>query len=113
MLDSGEVSRGEKMLYSGTHPESYTTEYTLVYEENTEICTGNILEISGFGNPRSLSLCQSIWAHQLGGPRLLPAPKLKDFYREGWWSLALTDFSQVDMLGVRYTQHVDVRIVVR
>ena len=27
----GEVSRGEKMLYSGTEPESYTTEYTLVY----------------------------------------------------------------------------------
>jgi len=31
---SGEVSRGEKMLYSGTDPESYITEYTLVYEEN-------------------------------------------------------------------------------
>jgi hypothetical protein len=24
---SGEVSRGEKMLYSGTDPESYITEY--------------------------------------------------------------------------------------
>ena len=31
-LASGEVSRGEKMLYSGTGPESYITEYTLVYE---------------------------------------------------------------------------------
>ena len=30
---SGEVPRGEKMLYSGTDPESYITEYTLVYEE--------------------------------------------------------------------------------
>jgi len=27
------VSRGEKMLYSGTGPESYITEYTLVYED--------------------------------------------------------------------------------
>ena len=26
--DSGEVPRGEKMLYSGTVPESYITEYT-------------------------------------------------------------------------------------
>ena len=26
---AGEVSRGEKMLYSGTDPESYITEYTL------------------------------------------------------------------------------------
>jgi len=39
VIDSGlvgEVSRGEKMLKSGTDPESYTTEYTLVYEENPE-----------------------------------------------------------------------------
>jgi len=36
MIDSGlvgEVPRGEKMLYSGTDPESYITEYTSVYEE--------------------------------------------------------------------------------
>ena len=34
VIDSGgEVPRGEKMLYSGTDPESYITEYTLVYEE--------------------------------------------------------------------------------
>ena len=26
---AGEVPRGEKMLYSGTDPESYITEYTL------------------------------------------------------------------------------------
>jgi len=32
----GDVSRGEKMLYSGTDPESYITEYSLVYEENIE-----------------------------------------------------------------------------
>ena len=31
LIDSGLVSRGEKMLYSGTDPESYITEYTLVY----------------------------------------------------------------------------------
>ena len=31
---SGEVSRGEKMLYFGTDPESYITEYTLVYEDH-------------------------------------------------------------------------------
>jgi len=34
---SGEVSRGEKMLYSGTDPESYITEITLVYEEQTRL----------------------------------------------------------------------------
>ena len=33
---SGEVSRGEKMLYSGTDPESYITEYTLVYEDKVQ-----------------------------------------------------------------------------
>ena len=33
---NGEVSRGEKVLYSGTDPESYITEYTLVYEDNSE-----------------------------------------------------------------------------
>ena len=33
LLPGGEVSRGKKMLYSGTDPESYITEYTLVYEE--------------------------------------------------------------------------------
>ena len=32
----GEVPRGEKMLYSGTDPEPDITEYTLLYEENTE-----------------------------------------------------------------------------
>ena len=38
LIDSGEVSRGEKMLYSGTDPESYITEYTLVYDDiNTEL----------------------------------------------------------------------------
>jgi len=40
MIDSGlvgEVSRGEKMLYSGTDPESYITEYTLIYEDHLEV----------------------------------------------------------------------------
>ena len=32
-VDSGEVPRGQKMLYPGTDPESYITEYTLVYED--------------------------------------------------------------------------------
>ena len=38
----GEVSQGEKMLYSGTDPESYITENTFVYEEKiffTSTCT--------------------------------------------------------------------------
>ena len=29
----GEVPRGEKMLYSGTDPELYIREHTLVYED--------------------------------------------------------------------------------
>jgi hypothetical protein len=33
MSPSGDFPRGEKMLSSGTDPESYITEYTLVYEE--------------------------------------------------------------------------------
>jgi len=33
-LYSGEIPRGEKMLYSGADPESYITEYTLAYEAN-------------------------------------------------------------------------------
>ena len=32
MIDAGEVSRGEKMAFRGTDPESYITEYT--YEDN-------------------------------------------------------------------------------
>ena len=32
VVAKGEVLHGEKMLYSGTDPESYTTEYTGVYE---------------------------------------------------------------------------------
>ena len=36
MEASGEVPRGEKMLYSGTDPESYITECTLVYEDYLE-----------------------------------------------------------------------------
>jgi len=30
---TGEVPRGEQMLYSGTDPESYITEYTVVRED--------------------------------------------------------------------------------
>jgi len=29
----GEVPRGEKTLYAGTDPESYITEYTIVYDD--------------------------------------------------------------------------------
>jgi len=36
----GEVTRGEKMLLSGTDPESYIIEYTLVYEEKQSLCIG-------------------------------------------------------------------------
>ena len=32
-MGSGEISRGEKMLSSGTDPESYITEYTSVHED--------------------------------------------------------------------------------
>jgi len=32
-VGSGEVPRGEKMLYSGTDLESYITEYTLLYDD--------------------------------------------------------------------------------
>ena len=35
MIDSGVVSREEKMALRGTDPESYITEYTLVYEDKT------------------------------------------------------------------------------
>jgi len=33
LFGNGEVPRGEKLLYSGTDPESNITEYTLVYED--------------------------------------------------------------------------------
>ena len=33
LVASGEVSRGERILYSGTDPESFITEYTSVYED--------------------------------------------------------------------------------
>jgi len=36
-LPFGEISRGEKMALRGTDPESYITEYTLVYEDNQSI----------------------------------------------------------------------------
>ena len=32
-LGSGGVLRGEKLLLSGTEPESYITEYSLIYED--------------------------------------------------------------------------------
>ena len=35
-MDPGKVPREEKMLQSGTDPESYITEYTLVYEHKWE-----------------------------------------------------------------------------
>jgi len=47
MIDSGAVSRGEKMLESGTDPESYITEYTLVYEEK-------LPEVDGAGTEPSI-----------------------------------------------------------
>jgi len=49
---SGEVSRGEKMLYAGTDPESYITEYTLVNEDTVSdvVCGFQVLG-SGFSSP--------------------------------------------------------------
>ena len=38
---SGEVSRGETMAFRGTDPESYMTEYTVVYKNKP--CTGSCL----------------------------------------------------------------------
>jgi len=32
---SGEVPQGEKILYSGADPESYITEYTIIYKDKT------------------------------------------------------------------------------
>jgi hypothetical protein len=45
---AGEVSRGEKMLQSGTDPETYITEHTIVYEGKTWI----VLEGDSFGSNR-------------------------------------------------------------
>jgi len=42
-LFSGEVPRGEKMLYSGTDPETYITEYTLVYKDFAILGVGFVL----------------------------------------------------------------------
>ena len=39
----GEVPRGEKMLYAGTDPESYITEYTCVNEKNTTCLSRGML----------------------------------------------------------------------
>ena len=36
LTNSGEVSRGEKIVLRGTDPESYITEYTSVYEDQTQ-----------------------------------------------------------------------------
>ena len=41
---AGEVSSGEKMLYSGTDPESFTTEY-IVYEEKHDRHTDHTAEL--------------------------------------------------------------------
>ena len=47
LIDSGlvgEVPRGETILYSGTDPESYITEYTQVYEQKISppVCSWKI-----------------------------------------------------------------------
>ena len=48
---AGEVPRGENMLYSGTNPESYITEYTLVYEDcgNARLLTSLSTIMRNFG----------------------------------------------------------------
>ena len=40
--NSGEVSRGEQMLYYGTDPESYITEYTSVCGDKTQQCSHSL-----------------------------------------------------------------------
>ena len=56
ILNWGEVPRGEKMLYSGTDPESYVTEYTLVYEDSTGASSGNTQLSTGASSSSSLLL---------------------------------------------------------
>ena len=43
-LRVGEVPRGEKILYAGTDPESYITQYTLVYEDHLK---GALADVEG------------------------------------------------------------------
>jgi len=43
------VPLGEKMLYSGTEPESYITEHTLVYENKPPALSGAVLAIHRVG----------------------------------------------------------------
>ena len=50
------------MLYSGTDPESYITEYTLIYEDNERLSVqaGHISEGWAFSRARALSLSLSL-----------------------------------------------------
>jgi len=48
-LRVGEVPRGEKMLCSGTDPESYITEYVLVYEDKVDSHPGNTPKVFEVG----------------------------------------------------------------
>ena len=48
----GEVPRGEKMLPSGTDPESWITEYALVYEAFSKSRTRTVLGPYGRAAPR-------------------------------------------------------------
>jgi len=53
--DGGEVSRGETMLESGTGPESYITEHTLVYENDVGLGTQRGDDEAGHTNAESSS----------------------------------------------------------
>ena len=63
-VGSGEVSRGEKMLYSGTDPESYITEYTLVYEEKQ----WQTLTVQQRHQPSALIISLFVCGHQKRQP---------------------------------------------
>jgi len=60
MSIAGEVPRGEKMLYSGTDPESYITEYTLVYENKLSLEGGVGSEVCVMCLTAAVAWCRTI-----------------------------------------------------
>ena len=54
-IDSGLVSRGEKVALRGTDPESYITEYTLVYEDENNVR----VQVHGEGGDQA-ALCWTV-----------------------------------------------------
>jgi len=90
LLGSGEVPRGEKMLYSGTDPESYIAEYTLVYEEKVDISSPRACHTAGYEGIltdfRVLSIRKSV-ALSVGTPyvpTVLPTVESMDHLLPGY-----------------------------